>query len=170
MNKNKKGLIIGIVGLLILVVAIAGYFGITKLISESKKDDTFTHNIQISTETEDVGTIHDNTAMTYFMGYDIQRLHEGDPIPLSNELNNADDNIYMQYTITDEAGNELYTSDLIAPGQQYLWVASDYLPVGEHELVFNEQPFKVKDVSKDISESNLEALYYIDQNVTVIIE
>lgn len=170
MSKSKKAAITVIVGVLIFVLLIISCVGLVKLLSDSNKDDTFTHNIQVSTETEDVGTIHDNTAMTYFMGYDVQHLNEGDPIPLSNELNNAEDNIYMQYTITNEAGEELYKSDLIAPGQQYLWVASDYLPLGEHKLVFNEQPFKVIDVSKDISESNLEALYYIDQSVTVIIE
>lgn len=170
MSKSKKVTITIIIGLLVLIVIIAICIGFVKLFGNSNKDDTFTHNIQVSTETEDVGTIHDNTAMTYFMGYDVQRLNEGDPIPLSNELNNAEDNIYMQYTITNEAGEELYKSDLIAPGQQYLWVASDYLPLGEHKLVFNEQPFKVKDVSKEISKSNLEALYYINQSVTVIIE
>lgn len=126
-------------------------------------------NIKVSTDATEAGTTVKNQAMTYFLGYDDQFIKEGNTITLGNDLSNAEDNIYMQYTILDNTGNELYVSDLIAPGMEIAWCPSNYFVTGEHEVVFHEQPYKIIDADKEINEENLKPLYYIDQNILLTI-
>lgn len=137
--------------------------------SKESVEESAMENIRVSTEADQSGSITQNQAMTYFMGYDYQMVTGDGTIPLGNDAQNADDNIYLEYTIKDVNDNELYKSDLIAPGMELAWKPSSYLPYGEHELIFHEQPYKIIDVDKEITKENLEPLYYIDQNVTVMI-
>lgn len=126
-------------------------------------------NIKVSTDATESGTAVKNQAMTYFLGYDDQFVKEGNTITLGNDLSNAEDNIYMQYTIIDDTGVELYVSDLIAPGMEVAWCPSNYFVTGEHEVTFHEQPYKIIDADKEINEENLKPLYYIDQNILLTI-
>lgn len=158
----------GCLALVACIVALIVIFAKPELFFGKEKEESIS-NIKVSTETVDSGQVKNNQAMTYFMGYNDMVISKNGYVPLGNEEINGEDNIYMEYTIYDSKNEEIYKSDLIAPGTELQWKAGDYLVAGEHDLIFHTQPYKIIDVEKDIEYSNLKPLYYIDQNVSLII-
>ena len=171
-SKKKPWKVVSVILQVLLVVLCVSFFVLLKVKPElfvKQNSNPAMDNIKVSTDMVESGQIAQNQAMTYFMGYDDQSVSTEGTIPLGNEGKNAEDNIYMQFTILGDDGKEIYQSDLIAPGMEIQWKPSDYLDVGTHLIVFHEQPYKIIDTDKELDESNLQALYYIDQNVTLTI-
>ena len=56
---------------------------------------------------------------------------EGDSIPLNNISTN---DVYLRYLLYTSSGQEIYTSDLIAPGTQIDFTPSNYLQLGRTDV------------------------------------
>lgn len=159
-----------IIVLILLLLLIAMFVIRTSMVKKTLQGDSdIPSNIKVSTEAVEKSTVKNEQPMTYFVGYDDQYVTKDEAIELGNDSSNTADAIYIEFTIIDENGKEIYKSDLVEPGKVITWTPGDYLDVGAHDLVFHEQPYKIIDATKEINSDNLQALYYLDQNVSVTI-
>lgn len=177
-NPSKKKICKKVLAILQILLVIVCIFFLITLITKPevflpnilpKNSSSIPSNLKISTDALESGQAKDNQAMTYFIGYDDQYVSKSESISLGNDISNKEDNLYIEFTILDENGQEIYKSDLIAPGMEIQWVPGEYLEIGTYNLIFHEQPYKILNENKELNESNLQALYYINQNVSVTI-
>lgn len=74
----------------------------------------------------------------FFSGIDNAVVNNSSVVYLDNPEENID--FYMQYKIY-ENDVEIYSTDLIAPGQYVTWEIGGQFSVGEHTLLFTEIPY-----------------------------
>lgn len=70
---------------------------------------------------------------TLFVQYSEFTIKNNVNIPLQNDITNS---VIMVYTVKDEEGNALYTSEHISPGEQINWYITDYFAEGEYLITF----------------------------------
>lgn len=169
-KKNKvemSKLTMGIV--IVICLAILGISLVCFLKSTKGPVNEKSANISLNTE-QDAG-VEENVSQDkiYFSGFDNITADQGQKISLGCESRNSEANIVMSYQIYDENENLIYDTGLLLPGNQIRWIPSDYFDVGEHNIVFHEQPYQVIDAEQEIQEDNLKKLYYIDQNIKLVV-
>ncbi len=102
----------------------------------------------------------------FFAGIQDGALAKSSPILLKNPDSNND--IFMMYTILDEdTGNVIYETDLIKAGCAVEWVPGEILGVGEHHLIFSEQPYYCMDTNQVLSKDTLLPLVTGNNSVTI---
>lgn len=76
----------------------------------------------------------------YFAGIQDGAISKSSPILLKNPEANGD--IMLQYTIVEEGSEEpIYQTNLIESNKAVEWIPGDYLDLGDHTLIFMEQPY-----------------------------
>lgn len=126
-------------------------------------------NIVLNAEQDSNKKVESSQDMVYFTGFDNLVVNQDEVIILGCDNGNRKANIAMSYQIYDSDNNLIYDSNLILPGKEIPWVPSDYLEKGEHDIVFHEQPYQIIDLNKEIDETNVKKLYFVDQKIKITI-
>jgi hypothetical protein len=75
-------------------------------------------------------------------------LYVSDEEPKLTLINPIGNSVYFEYVLTDQAGNELYGTDLIAPGKVVKWNAKSDLNSGDHNVKIQINTYDIKTQSR----------------------
>lgn len=75
-------------------------------------------------------------------------LYVSDEEPKLTLINPIGNSVYFEYVLTDQAGNELYATDLISPGEVVKWNAKSNLNSGDHNVKIQINTYDIKTQSR----------------------
>ena len=146
-EKSFKDMLPMILGIIAGFIVIAGILALIKHNLESEGQTEPTHgSMMLDTRADRAGEDGNELAdlladrEVYFAGIEDAEISDSTEILLENMKEN--DDILMQYIITDKDTGEVYEeTGLIPAGSHIAWVPGKQLKSGSYTLIFHEKPF-----------------------------